>query len=110
MKAKSDFVTNSSSCAFIMIGWNFKKSDMPQLDEEDLYKDYPTLSISSDSDGGAREGEFLVGIEVEKIDDYMENDSIRPIQELLADEELNRFRKDFDIKDPIKLISSVRTC
>jgi len=128
MKRKLDFVTNSSSCSFIFIGWvvdpgnrtniivkeqmeifGTKEYD-PELNNiENLYEVYDgKVDITlGDSENGLPENKICIGITNRIYDDDDFESHEYTIQDVFnIDEKLS---KHFDVKD-IKIISGVGMC
>ena len=127
MKRKLDFVTNSSSCAFIFIGWVIDPGDRtniivkkhmeifgsvkynPELNNfENLYEIYDgKVNISlGDSENGLPDGKLCIGMTTRIYDDDYESHEFT-IQDVLdIDDKLVEI---FDPKD-IKIISGMEMC
>ena len=123
MKKKLDFVTNSSSCAFIFIGWEIEKKEntLKELTKkfgyewDDECNDYENLHEYyngdvgikfGDGENGLAEGKIFIGIHNTLDDDSWgsENYTIEDVYKL--DDKLKEM---FKLED-IKIISGMRMC
>ena len=103
MTIKSDFVTNSSSTSFIMIGW---KIDIASVDKatvnsilfnvDDDEGEYLNLVSRDDPEQGALPGEILVGKHLAShFDD--EARKIFDLETYVNDEDLLKFKEEFEL-------------
>jgi hypothetical protein len=127
MKRKLDFVTNSSSCSFVFIGWVIDASDKtieivkenmdifgtneydpklrPYENLNEVYNGKVSITLG-DGDNGLIEGNLCIGLTIHIREDDFEP-HIYTIQDLLnIDDKLTEC---FDPKD-IKIISGMDGC
>ncbi len=124
MKRKLDFVTNSSSCAFVFIGWKLEQTvenamrianlynintqvgDSPIEIMEDIGDQVLDIQYGDLEEQGLKSDHIYIGIshDIDQVDPYkfpIENS----IKELFEDKILNEFEK-----ENIKIITSIRMC
>jgi len=124
MKRKLDFVTNSSSCAFVFIGWkleqtvdnamrianlfniNTQVSDNPIEIMEDIGDQILDIQYGDLGEQGLKSDHIYIGISNDiNIDDPYDFPIESSIEELFEDKVLDEFKK-----ENIKIITSIRMC
>src|SRR5574340_1082761 len=103
MKVKCDFVTNSSSCSFVMVGIKMDYDTMKEKFGEDFEKLPKGITYISEPDCI---GKFLVR---GSSDDYGIDENEISFKELRDDFDFVSRSLDIDISE-LKLITGVRNC
>ena len=107
MRIKFDFVTNSSTCAFIMVGWEVKLSVA-----EEIEKKFVDIAVEVGTENGATSNDkALVGINLDHIsDDYFDEETkFYELFNLVRDTQLDKVKREFNLPDQ-KLIFGRAYC
>jgi hypothetical protein len=113
MKKRTSFVSNSSSCSFIFIGFDVTDLNI-DFDDGDVYdnveRDGETLM--NHSERGAPEGKVYIGKDYLTWDDCDPIDTQRLDPANLYKEELAQIKEKYDIPDNIKpeILVGIRMC
>lgn len=103
MKRKADFVTNSSTCSFLVVGWEILKEKIPdKMKDEDGYPDWDKYSnigveVLIGTEMGASSNNHMIVGDYWKADEY-ETTKIS-INDILKIRENSKVRDLFNIPE-----------